>query len=254
MECRAHRVAVVDDDYLTRRGLIADLEATSEISVCLYGTQSDALKWDPEHWADIDVLLVDIHDDTQIDLPGADIYTGIRVAEAAGRHGVRTVALTPCEDVYLTMRLCEAEIDEIYLRRDITRPGQLARIAKEPNPTSAPKAPSVDELRRLGAGPRPRPNKLLRYYEESPFNGRLSAATIKALRHAFGISTRQVINLRNAAQRSDFHEEHVGENRFRYPKPRWPHTRALLLRLTGRNREIHEPVQSLDTIGKTGLR
>jgi len=112
------RVAIVDDDRWVRSGRSAALAATGQVDVVFEGDHSAALA--RPAWDDVDVLLVDAHDQDA----DFDHYRGVQVVErvraARRRDEVRIVVLTGhgANDL-LRIRMAEAEADHLYAHAQV---------------------------------------------------------------------------------------------------------------------------------------
>lgn len=115
------QVAIVDDDVWIRRGRAAALADAAGIVVVAELAPDDALaRKSIEDWADVDVLLVDAHDETA----GFDRFVGVKIVQQVraicGPKRPRVVVITGhVFNDLLRVRMAEAGADFLYGHADV---------------------------------------------------------------------------------------------------------------------------------------
>lgn len=145
------RVAIVDDDDISRRGLVAVLDESPHIKVVGSSTHDDADRLKP--WSGIDVVIVDAADERREDdhFPGVDVVQSIRRDRSADETRVIVITGHYFDDA-VRRRMREAKADEMYHRTEIQDAEALtAAVLSDPTTETAVPDPSDPEaMFRLG--------------------------------------------------------------------------------------------------------
>ena len=228
---RVLRVAVVDDDAWKRSAMAEQLDATGGVDVVNALDQDQATAWPTEMWKQTDVAVVDVFDDRAPGEIGTDLYSGIMAVECLAPLPVRTLAIVPNEGHPLVqLRLCQANPDAVYSRWELPSLEELSRALFDPSPRP-PAVPHRSVLSSFGAE-RLNANEVVRLYLGSALAGRLEVGT--GLKHV-SMSRRELDRFRIAVAAAGFAgTEELNWASVNRRAPRWPDTRACLLRLLGR--------------------
>lgn len=220
------KVAVFDDDLLTRVGLTEILQTDHRVGRSIAVGFEHVDRFGPDRWSDFDRVVVDLHDQaTETFERGTDIYTGISVIEAisALRSDVTIVAITPTrQDPLLGERLVHSGAHFVYERWELCDPRAVADAIVDPTPAHAPKSHPMTVLAEEGLGRWSNPNRAVAVFKRSPLYGSVQPGLTQA---AIG-SRRAALQLRDQVVATGF----VGTG----PSPRWNEVRDYLLKLTGR--------------------
>jgi CheY-like chemotaxis protein len=220
------RVAVFDDDLLTRTGARQVLRMHPGITATLVRSLTAGLTMAGEELAAFDCVLVDVHDRTrELREVGTDVYAGIELIERlrATGSGARVVAIIPTRaNPLLTERLIRCGVDYVYERWDFQEPADLLRAVLHPLERFRPRRHPAWVLTEEGLGLWADPNLAMAYYKASPLYGRVRPGVTQA---AIG-PRRAVTRLRDEVIGTGF----VGVG----PRPRWNEVRDYLLKLAGR--------------------
>jgi CheY-like chemotaxis protein len=220
------RVALFDDDLLTRAGARHVLEAEPAIESVAVHSLRRGLELSPGELGPWDCVVVDIHDQTRARWEvGTDVYAGIELIErlrAAGSRA-RVVAITPTRaDPLLTERLIGCRVDQLHERCDFQRPadliGAVLRPSERHRPVRYPAWVLIEEGLVFDADP----NRAMAAYKASPLYGRVRPDVTQV---AMG-SRRAAVALRDRVIATGF----VGTG----ARPRWNEVRDYLLKLAGR--------------------
>jgi CheY-like chemotaxis protein len=126
------RVAVVDDDDVTRRGLVELLDDQPEIEVVGALTHGQALGWE-EEWHEVDVAVVDACDERRVD----DHFPGVAVVDQIRRHqgaAWTTVVVRTGHffDDAVRRRMGEARADYFFHRSELQDVADLRDVVLHP--------------------------------------------------------------------------------------------------------------------------
>lgn len=154
------RVAIVDDDDISRRGVAELLREHPDVSVVAVMTHDEALQAEVS-WDGVDVVLVDAADPRRTDdqFPGVAVVSAVR-AQAA--PGVTIVVLTGHYlDDALRTRMREARADFFVYRDEIQSVDRLHELVMRPPPQHAgvPAPLDPEALRRRGISSSTRVNE-----------------------------------------------------------------------------------------------
>lgn len=220
------RVAVFDDDLLTRAGAREVLRMHPGITVARVRSLNAGLAMADGELADHDCVVVDVHDQARERREvGTDVYAGIELIERlrATGSGARVVAITTTRaDPLLTERLIGCGVDYVHERWDFQEPADLLRAILRPLERYRPRRHPAWVLTEEGLGLWADPNLAMAYYKASPLYGRVRPGVTQP---AIG-SRRAVTSLRDQVIATGF----VGIG----PRPRWNEVRDYLLKLAGR--------------------
>lgn len=220
------RVAVVDDDVLTRLGAKAVFDRDPAFSHSRSFTLERARHLPPAAWRDFDRIVVDVHDRTRQNVEaGTDVYTGIEIIESLHRAGIKAqiLAITPTKaNPLLTERLVHSGVHFVYERWDFQSPRDLVDAVLTPTESARPKSHHPMILLQEGVGRRSNPNRAMAVFKTSPLYGRVRP---ELTQQATG-SRRAAIRLRDEVIATGF----VGSGQ----DPRWNEVRDYLLKLAGR--------------------
>lgn len=149
------RVAVVDDDDITRMGLQAILAEHPDIDVACSLSHEQALAPDVR-WEGVDVALVDAADERQ----GYDQFPGVQVVERirAQRDPSQTLVIVVTGHFFddaVRRRMREARADLLYHRSQISQRERLWELVLHPERgrASVPEPLDQESLWRLGITP-----------------------------------------------------------------------------------------------------
>ena len=224
------RVALFDDDLLTRAGARAVLRAGTDRERAIDHVSVHSLWWGlelaPERLRSFDCVVVDVHDETRARWEvGTDVYTGIEVVERLRSAGseARVVGVTPTRpDPLLTERLIGCGVDEVRIRGDFQRSADLLDAVRGASPAHRPVRYPAWVLIEEGLVPEADVGRAMAAYKASPLYGRIRP---DATQLAIG-SRRASVALRDRVIATGF----VGSG----ARPRWNEVRDYLLKLAGR--------------------
>ncbi len=153
------RVAVVDDDEVSRRGLVELLNEQAEVEVVGL-THVTAVTW-TEEWDGMDVAIVDACDERRTDdqFPGVAVVEAIRRRRGADRTRV-IVRTGQFFDDAVRHRMREARADYFFHRSELRDVESLRDVVLHPE-RFRPGVPDIarpDAVLRLGVGPSTRVN------------------------------------------------------------------------------------------------
>jgi DNA-binding NarL/FixJ family response regulator len=126
------RVAVVDDDDVTRRGLVELLDDQPEIEVTGALSHVEALAWE-QQWTEVDVAIVDACDERQVgdQFPGVEVVGRIR--RFSGSHRTTIVVRTgQFFDDAVRRRMGEAHADYFFHRSELQDVKDLRDVVLHP--------------------------------------------------------------------------------------------------------------------------
>ena len=170
------RVAVVDDDEVNRRGLVALLDEQIGIEVTGVLTHHEALAWG-EEWHDIDVAIVDACDERQVHdhFPGVAVVARIRTFRTSAETLV-IVRTGHFFDDAVRRRMGEARADFFFHRSELQDADALRDAVLHPERIRAgvPDADDPAGLIRLGVGRTTRVNEAV---SDASAHGLLGAAS-----------------------------------------------------------------------------
>lgn len=220
------RVAVFDDDLLTRAGARHVLRRDPGVTAVLIRSLRTGLAMPDDELVGYDCVVVDVHDQTrELSEVGTDVYAGIELIERLRAAGSRAsvVAITPTRtNPLLTERLIRCGVDFVYERWDFQEPADLLRAVFDPLERFRPRSHPTWVLNEEGIGLWADPNLAMARYKASPLYGRVRPGLTQA---AIG-PRRAVTSLRDEVIATGF----VGTG----PQPRWNEVRDYLLKLAGR--------------------
>jgi hypothetical protein len=148
----ALRVAIVDDDQFSRRGMVIELDPREDIDVVFDADQEQALALDASVWETIDVVIVELFDITAPGEIGTDLYSGIPVIVMLHALGKTVLAISPkVESPLVRLRIFEASPRWVYARHEVWDADRLVEALLNPDPAHVPIRPSKFELEELGA-------------------------------------------------------------------------------------------------------
>jgi DNA-binding NarL/FixJ family response regulator len=158
------RVIVVDDDDISRRGLAALLDDSSDITVVGAFTHGDAVNL-VDAWNRVDVVVVDAADERMEE----DQFPGVRVVEQIRRHRTseQTLILVLTGHYFhaaLRRRMREARADFLYHRSELQDTDDLLRAVLHPDQArTLPREDDLEELMRHGVSAHTRVNEAIAY-------------------------------------------------------------------------------------------
>jgi DNA-binding NarL/FixJ family response regulator len=170
------RVVVVDDDDISRRGLVELLAERPELEVAGSMVHDDALEWDAE-WDTIDIALVDAADCRRNDdhFPGVGVVDHIR--RRRSREETTVIVLTGhFFDDAVRRRMREAQADFFYHRSELQESADLYRAILHPEQARAGVPDGIDPEAqfRLGVVQRTTINDAVRYSRSTGLEARLT--------------------------------------------------------------------------------
>ncbi len=159
------RVAVIDDDDVSRRGYVELLGEHPDIEVAVSLDHSQAVSW-PGEWKSIDVALVDAADDRSPgdQFPGVAVVERIRCLAPPGRPVIVVVTGHFFDDAVRT-RMREARADLFYHRSEFADVHRLYQVILHPETerSDVPPPRDADALIRLGVNSATNVNKSVRW-------------------------------------------------------------------------------------------
>lgn len=163
----ARTVAVVDDDDLSRLGIVRILEEAADLEVAACLNHGEAMA--SAAWADADVVLVDAADtrDGFDDFPGVGVVQAVRRTKPRGSNWVIVVTGHYFDDA-LRRRMGEAGADLFFHRSEVQDRRALCEVLRCPEQFQAP-VPAPDDaeaLFRHGVTERARVNEGLDFLRE----------------------------------------------------------------------------------------
>ena len=219
-------VIIVDDDLLTRRGVLNVLGDHRSVGRRQASTLDEALAFDASFWRRFDVVVIDVHDQVkEAREVGTDVYSGVSIMESIRRWGLdlRIVAITPTRrDPLLSERLRRGGADFVHERVDFQRPSDVVDAAFHPSDRHRPAIHAPWVLLEEGLGHCADPNRAVAVYKASPLYGRVRPGVTQA---AIG-PRRAALKLRDDIIGTGF----IGRGH----RARWNEVRDYLLKLTGR--------------------
>ncbi len=220
------RVAIFDDDLLTRWGARSVIAGTDDITESAINTVDEALALTSQELGRFDCVVVDVHDQArEVREVGTDIYTGIAIIGRIRSLGMdtRILAITPTRaNPLLTERLIRSGADYLYERWEFQHPEDLVEALLRPDEGHRPLGHPAHVLSEEGLGQRGDPNAAVDAYKSSTLYGRVRPGLTQA---AIG-PRRAALSLRDAVIDTGF----VGTG----ARPRWNEVRDYLLKLSGR--------------------
>lgn len=164
---RPRTVAVVDDDDLSRLGIVRILEEEADLEVTACLNHGDAMG--SAAWTDADVVLVDAADtrDGFDDFPGVGVVQAVRRTKPRGSNWVIVVTGHYFDDA-LRRRMGEAGADLFFHRSEVQDRRALCEVLRCPEQFQAP-VPAPDDaetLFRHGVTARARVNEGLDFLRE----------------------------------------------------------------------------------------
>ncbi len=162
------RVAVVDDDEVSRRGLGAVLDEHPEIEVVAAAGHAEAIAAGDELWADVDVAIVDAADEEHRgdQFPGVAVVERIRKCRTAPLPTV-VIRTGHFLDDALRVRMREAGADFFFHRTELQRAAAVHAVVLRPEDARAgvPAPLDAEALFRLGISNRSRVNAGVAFLE-----------------------------------------------------------------------------------------
>lgn len=157
-------VVIVDDDEWIRRGRADGLKAFADITVTALLDPGGALAFD---YTDVDVVVVDAHDERQEwdRYPGVGVVERIRRARSPDQTLILVVSGHTL-DPLLRLRMAEAGADFFYAHLDLPTPAALAGAIRHPDRSRRTDVLDRSALASLGLYPWSRPNAALRWTED----------------------------------------------------------------------------------------
>jgi hypothetical protein len=220
------RVAVIDDDVLTRAGAKVLFDGNPSFTHSSTFTFEQALATPRERWREFDRIVVDVHDRSRERREaGTDVYTGVEIIESFRRAGAtaQILAITPTKaNPLLTERLVHSGVHFVYERWDFASGRDLIEAVLTPCESARPKSHHPRVLLQEGVGRRSNPNHAMDAFKTSPLYGRVRPDITQ---QATG-SRRAATRLRDEVIATGF----VGSGQ----DPRWNEVRDYLLKLAGR--------------------
>jgi CheY-like chemotaxis protein len=148
------RVAVVDDDDITRLGVETILVAHPDIEVTCSLSHDEAMEPD-RSWHDVDVALVDAADERQLydQFPGVQVVERIRAQRDPSQTMIIVVTGHFFDDA-VRRRMREARADLLYHRSQIQQRERLCEVVLHPERglAAVPEPLDPEALWRLGIG------------------------------------------------------------------------------------------------------
>jgi DNA-binding NarL/FixJ family response regulator len=126
------RVAVVDDDDVSRRGLVELLGEQPDVHVVAALTHLEAVTW-TQRWDVVDVAIVDACDERRSDdqFPGVSVVEGIRARRS--RDETRVIVRTgQFFDDAVRRRMREADADYFFHRSELQDVSALRAVVLHP--------------------------------------------------------------------------------------------------------------------------
>jgi DNA-binding NarL/FixJ family response regulator len=176
------RVAVVDDDDLSRRGMAELLADRPEVEVVASLTHDQAMT--QPRWDQVQVAVVDAADERE----DTDQFPGVEVVEAirhrGGDHTVVVVVTGHFFDDAVRRRMREAGADFFYNRIDLHDAAALYRAVcdLEGQAGGVPAESDPEALFRLGVTEHTKVNDGVRYGTDHPMVAELSGGAIRRAR------------------------------------------------------------------------
>jgi DNA-binding NtrC family response regulator len=158
------RVIVVDDDDISRRGIVGLLGDSDDIRIVGAFTHTDAVHLS-DAWYGVDVVIVDAADERNEE----DHFPGVLVVEQIRRHRTaeETIVLVLTGhyfDPALRRRMREAQADFFYHRSEVQETNALLAAVLQPdNARVVPRFDDIEELMRHGVSYDTRVNRALEY-------------------------------------------------------------------------------------------
>jgi CheY-like chemotaxis protein len=150
------RVAVVDDDDVSRRGLVELLGEQPDVHVVAALTHLEAVTW-TQRWDVVDVAIVDACDERRSDdqFPGVSVVEGIRARRS--RDETRVIVRTgQFFDDAVRRRMREADADYFFHRSELQDVSALRAVVLHPERfrSGVPDVADPSGMLRLGVGRR----------------------------------------------------------------------------------------------------
>jgi DNA-binding NarL/FixJ family response regulator len=155
------RVAVVDDDDVSRRGLVELLGEQPDVHVVAALTHLEAVTW-TQRWDVVDVAIVDACDERRSDdqFPGVSVVEGIRARRS--RDETRVIVRTgQFFDDAVRRRMREADADYFFHRSELQDVSALRAVVLHPERfrSGVPDVADPSGMLRLGVGRTTRVNQ-----------------------------------------------------------------------------------------------
>lgn len=127
------RVVIVDDNELTRLGLVEALRSSADLELVAAIGHADALAW--TGWASVDAVIVDAADERRAgdQFPGVGVV--LRVRDSTGPDSRPLVVVVTGHSLHdgLRHRMAQADADLFFNRSDISSAAMLAEILIRPD-------------------------------------------------------------------------------------------------------------------------
>ena len=163
------RVAVVDDDEISRVGMAAILDRHPAIEVAAATDHDDAFRH-LSAWGPLDVVLVDAADPRRSDdhFPGVEVVHQIRRSDPEGATTVVVVTGHFFDDA-VRRRMREAHADLFFHRTEVQDAGRLLEIVLDPGRwrQGVPDPVDPEHLLRLGVSSTTQVNEAVRHARDS---------------------------------------------------------------------------------------
>lgn len=166
------RVAIVDDDEISQRGLASILADTAGVDVTAVMTHADA-RQSEGRWEDVEVVVVDAADerDPLDQFPGVAVVEQVRRRRSAAQTTV-LVLTGHFFDPALRRRMREAGADFLYHRGDLVSADALRQAVIHPAQLRPLEVPGdLDELVRHGVSGATRVNLAVNFAAERALVG-----------------------------------------------------------------------------------
>ncbi len=163
------RVAVVDDDEISRVGMAAILDRHPLVDVVAATDHDEALRGLPT-WGDLDVVLVDAADPRRADdhFPGVEVVRQVRRRDPDGTTTVVVVTGHFFDDA-VRRRMREARADLFFHRTEVQDADRLVEIVLDPARwrQGVPDPVDPELLLRLGVSSDTRVNDAVRHVRDA---------------------------------------------------------------------------------------
>jgi DNA-binding NtrC family response regulator len=163
------RIAIVDDDDISRRGFAELLADRPELEIVGMLSHTESLRWDDAEWSSVDIAIVDAADEREVadHFPGVGVVEAIRSFRSAEQTMVIVVTGHFFDDAVRT-RMREAGADFFYHRSQFCDVERLYRVLLHPELERAAVPPPQDPeyMFRAGVTPATRINDAIRLARE----------------------------------------------------------------------------------------